>query len=281
MTDYSPRWKLCWQSAEMKQQLIGILNRSYDKTSGSNGCCSRIGGWTLRTFPAREESDNTRISGHRRCLVRQPTSPEIVKLINLLTLDSPSFDMQGPALSNLPKYLAQTGYRNPENPVDGPWQYGHKTPLHFFDWLVANPKTFSAFNNHMSAYSQGRPSWMDPDFYPTEERLIKGFEAGTDSVLLVDQAGGLGHDLEELCRKLPHAPGRLILQDQAKVIETVKADLDPRITPMAHDIFTPQPIQGKIPITLLRDIKAAREAEGVSLRRPCLLHALHPPRLAR
>lgn len=86
---------------------------------------------------------------------------------------------------------------------------------------------------------------MDTDFYPVHERLINGFKADGDSVLLVDQAGGLGHDLEALCRKLPHAPGRLILQDQAKVIDTVKADLDPRIAPMAHDIFTPQPIQGK------------------------------------
>ena len=166
-------------------------------------------------------------------------------MTNLLTPKFPSFDMQGPTLSNLPKYLAQTGYKNPENPIDGPWQYGHKTPLHFFDWLVANPNTFSAFNNHMSAYSQGRPSWMDTDFYPVHERLINGFKADGDSVLLVDQAGGLGHDLEELCRNLPHAPGRLVLQDQAKVIDTVKADLDPRISPMAHDIFTPQPIQGK------------------------------------
>lgn len=187
-------------------------------------------------------------------MVRLQTSLLITKVANLLTLESPSFDMQGPTLSKLPKYLAETGYKNPENPVDGPWQYGHRTSLHFFDWLVANPKTFSAFNNHMSAYSQGRPSWMDTDFYPVNERLINGFNADKGSVLLVDQAGGLGHDLEELCRKLPHAPGRLVLQDQAKVIDTVKADLDPRIAPMAHDIFTPQPIQGKIPY--LQEIKS-------------------------
>ena len=98
---------------------------------------------------------------------------------------------------------------------------------------------------------------MDTDFYPVNERLINGLSVDEDSVLLVDQAGGLGHDLEELCRKLPHAaPGRLILQDQAQVIDTVKADLDPRITPMTHDIFTPQPIQGKIHPIPCHDIKS-------------------------
>jgi hypothetical protein len=41
----------------------------------------------------------------------------------------------------------------------------------------------------MSAYNHGRPSWIDPDFYPVEEYLFKQDFSGdpnTQPVTLVD-----------------------------------------------------------------------------------------------
>lgn len=103
----------------------------------------------------------------------------------------------------------------------------------------------SQFNNHMSAYHQGRPSWMDVGFYPVPT-LIEGADHGEDDVLLVDVGGSVGHDLSEFRRKWPDAPGKLVLQDLPAVIEQAKTtDLHPSIVPMAHDFFQEQPIKGE------------------------------------
>ena len=154
-----------------------------------------------------------------------------------------SFDCAGLPFMKLPEYLAKIGYQNPKSAVDGAFQYGHKSPLHFFDWLKEHPDVFEAFNNHMAGYSKGRRSWMDPDFYPVEELLGKGMSTDKDAVLLVDVGGGLGHDIEEFQRKHPQLPGRLILQDQPEVIkQTTK--INKSVEPMTHDFFTEQPIKG-------------------------------------
>jgi len=154
------------------------------------------------------------------------------------------FDGLLPSFVKLPEYLAKTGYRNPQSPIDGPFQYGNQTPLHFFEWLQARPKIFEAFGNHMAGYRQGRPSWMDPDFYPVEDLLGKGFRTeDKDAVMLVDVGGGLGHDIEEFQRKHPRLPGRLVLQDLPSVIKEATQKLHSAIEPMDHDFFTPEPIK--------------------------------------
>lgn len=75
----------------------------------------------------------------------------------------------------------------------------------------------------MSGYRAGKPSWVDPGFYPVNERLCKGMKEGTDEVLLVDVGGGLGQDLESLKEKHAHVASRLILQDKAEVISQITA----------------------------------------------------------
>lgn len=66
-----------------------------------------------------------------------------------------------------------------------------------FEYLHAHPPMGKQFDHHMGGYRQGRPSWMDSNFYPVEERLIKDMDTNDDAVLLVDIGGGLGHDLTE------------------------------------------------------------------------------------
>jgi hypothetical protein len=98
------------------------------------------------------------------------------------------------------------------------------------------------FMNHMSAYHQGRPSWMDPGFYPVEERLVKGLR--TDAPLLVDVGGSTGHDLMEFQRKHPEAKGQLVLQDLKEVVENAKKNLTPEIKVMEHNFFGEQTVKG-------------------------------------
>lgn len=96
----------------------------------------------------------------------------------------------------------------------------------------------------MSAYHQGRASWMDPGTYPVQEKLIDGASTKESDVFIVDVGGNKGHDLEEFRSKWPTAPGRLILQDRPQVLGDIKS-LNSAIEPMEHDFYTEQPVKGE------------------------------------
>ena len=147
------------------------------------------------------------------------------------------------ALSKFAEYVKATNYTTPNNPTSGPLQYAFNTQLNMFEYLTAHPSFGMQFNNHMGGYHQGRPSWMGRGFYPVEERLIYGAQAQQDAPFLVDIAGGVGHDLEEFLHKVPQAPGRLVLQDLASVIDQAHG-LGGRIHKMVYDFYTEQPVKG-------------------------------------
>lgn len=97
----------------------------------------------------------------------------------------------------------------------------------------------------MSAYRAGKPAWVDPGFYPVEERLAAGYDPDISETMLIDVGGGMGHDLRELRAKHPSLPGKLILQDRPEVISTVgkEAGSTGVFEAQAHDFFTPQPVR--------------------------------------
>ena len=112
-----------------------------------------------------------------------------------------------------------------------------------FAYMQAHPPMGPQFNHHMGGYRQGRPSWMDADFFPVDDRLVKGTKSDSDSVLIVDVGGSIGHDLAEFATKHSGAPGRLVLQDLPAVLGQI-ASLDGRIERMGYDFFTEQPVKG-------------------------------------
>ncbi|CAG8075316.1 unnamed protein product [Penicillium nalgiovense] len=142
----------------------------------------------------------------------------------------------------LPAQLKKDGYTNPSNGKECAFQRGFRTNLHFFEFMKENPEAASQFNNHMSAYHQGRPSWMYVGFYDVPSLFPNVTQ---DDVLVVDVGGSVGHDLSEFRRKWSDAPGRLVLQDLPDVIAQAKTgQLHPSIEAMEHDFFTEQPIKG-------------------------------------
>ncbi|KAH8429529.1 uncharacterized protein LDX57_007191 [Aspergillus melleus] len=151
-----------------------------------------------------------------------------------------------PSIYALPGWLKNNNYTSPNEGKNSPFSLGFKTDLHFFEFLSANPEyphLAGQFNNLMSAYHQGRPSWMDVGFYPVQDNLIQGARTGTDEVFLVDVGGNKGHDIEEFKTKWPEVPGRLILQDQPHVLAEIKSlNLAIEVTP--HDFFKEQPVKG-------------------------------------
>lgn len=61
------------------------------------------------------------------------------------------FDVAAPSFQAMPAYLQKTGYKNPGNILDGPFQYAHKTELPFFAYLNQRPLSLAHFNNYMGA----------------------------------------------------------------------------------------------------------------------------------
>ncbi|KAB5581298.1 S-adenosyl-L-methionine-dependent methyltransferase [Coniochaeta sp. 2T2.1] len=148
------------------------------------------------------------------------------------------------AIGHLPAYVKRTEFVMPNSATDGPYQSAYNTNMNFFEYLQANPPWGAQFNNHMGGYRQGRPSWMDQDFYPVEDQLINGADTSSEAPFLVDIGGSVGHDLAEFLAKHPTAPGRIILQDLPIVIGQIKpGSLEARIEPMGYDFHTEQPIK--------------------------------------
>ena len=98
---------------------------------------------------------------------------------------------------HLPTYMAQKDYETPTDVRAGPYQSAFETEMNMFEYLTNHPPLGQQFNHHMGGYRMGRPSWMDPDFYPVRERLFQGFDTSSHVALLVDIGGSLGHDLQE------------------------------------------------------------------------------------
>jgi hypothetical protein len=48
---------------------------------------------------------------------------------------------------------------------------------------------------------------MHPSIYPVEQTLFAGADASPDAPLVVDVAGGLGHDINEFKKLYPNHPG--------------------------------------------------------------------------
>ena len=96
----------------------------------------------------------------------------------------------------------------------------------------------------MAGYAQGRPKWMDVDFYPVAERVGKDLRCNDTSTIIVDVGGGMGHDLRELKAKHPNLRSRLVLQDLPETINEIE-HAGEGIEATVHGFLTPQPIRGK------------------------------------
>ncbi|KAF2728581.1 hydroxyindole O-methyltransferase [Polyplosphaeria fusca] len=147
------------------------------------------------------------------------------------------------AVDKFPQFLKKTGYKTPSDALNSPYQYAHGSKLNMLEHLELDAKNFQRFHNHMGAYRQGRDSWMDPGFFPVQDRLVNGAKTHSGAAFLVDIGGSLGHDLEEFARKHPKVEGRLILQDLPSVLAQIN-QLDDGIERMPYDFYTEQPIKG-------------------------------------
>ncbi|KAK1464069.1 O-methyltransferase [Colletotrichum melonis] len=148
-----------------------------------------------------------------------------------------------PTFCNFPTYLKKNERRM--TPDIGPLQDAIGSKKDFFTHIMEKYPA-GEFQQFMKGYGQGRRLWMDPDFYPVVERLVNGADTTSpDAAFIVDIGGGIGHDLDEFCRKQPAAPGRHVLQDLPHVLSQAQVqDLDSKIELMPYDFNTEQPVKG-------------------------------------
>lgn len=144
-----------------------------------------------------------------------------------------------PVYSQMPSFFRDYGYKTPK---DGAvWQYVKGTDQALYPWLSERPDKAAMFQSVTAGYTSDRPNWIS--VYPTSELLA---QQQSQVPLIVDVAGGSGQDLQRFCELHGAAiTSPLILQDQPAVIErAVSSHLHPSITPMAHEFFQVQPVQG-------------------------------------
>ena len=127
----------------------------------------------------------------------------------------------------------------------------------------------------MGGYSQGRPSWMNADFFPVQERLVKGAKSEVDAAFIVDIGGSVGHHLVDFARKHSDTPGRLVLQDLPAVLGQIES-LDNKIERMAYDFYTERPLLSeRLPSRIRRSPHS-----NIDHRCSCILYAFGALRLA-
>jgi len=110
-----------------------------------------------------------------------------------------------------------------------------------YAWFKDHPEVLDDFNTFMSTHFSGRANWLD--FFPADQELIQGFHHGEGAAMFVDVGGALGHQIQMLLERYPAMPGRMVLQDLPDTIKKVTAT---NMEAVAHDFFTPQPVQGTV-----------------------------------
>lgn len=177
---------------------------------------------------------------------------------------------------NTPDHLRQTGYRNPNDGRDGPFQAAFDCQGEgIFTWLTKpeNAEHWDATNSFFEGDRGSRPSWVT--WFPVQEKLIDG--SRPDFPLLVDVAGGRGHDLIEFHDRFPDA-GTLVLQDQQPVLDDAES-LPVGIEKQKFDFFAEPPVKGK---SLLKSPLGFIQFGLLTLLPRCshILLEVHPARLA-
>ncbi|KAL1637622.1 hypothetical protein SLS58_009225, partial [Diplodia intermedia] len=149
------------------------------------------------------------------------------------------FDLGLPAVAHACDWLKERNHPNPTDGANGPFQGAFQTDLPIFGWLQKHPRFADDVNTFFEGDRGSRPSWVK--WFPVEEKLLQGSRA--DAPLLVDFAGGRGHDIVQFRAHFPDQPGRLVLQDQQDVLDS-SVPLHPSIEKRSFDFFKEKPVPG-------------------------------------
>ncbi|KAL8687849.1 MAG: hypothetical protein Q9218_006094 [Villophora microphyllina] len=161
------------------------------------------------------------------------------------------FDIQLPSWLALPSYLASTGYADPTNPCQTPFQLAHKTNLPAFQWGIGKAGVMHDFGMWMSARRTGQRSWLD--VFPLE--YLRKSDHTSEAVFFVDVGGGVGHQCIAVKARMNSQIGRIILQDLPEVIANAIPIEGVERIPL--DFWTNEPVHNEV---VMADVETQRPA---------------------
>ena len=144
----------------------------------------------------------------------------------------------------MPEFFRKNGYLNPSSRSNNPYTFAHDTHgLSMFEFLLRDPVRFKNFNDAMQARSS--QSSLPYDLFPFKKRFGE-MDTTDETVLLVDVGSGMGQATLAIRKACREVKGRMVMQDQKEVIDSVAGSLPIGVVGMAHDFFKPQPVKGKL-----------------------------------
>ena len=171
-----------------------------------------------------------------------------------ITHDVDRVDLMFPVGGGLASFLrerksAQSSARSTMKSLDGVNPFKHVYGMSMFEYFEKDNEHKTAFDLWMSGRRSGtKCEWFET--YPVKSQLFAGATSGKDdSVLVVDVAGGKGHDIASLRAHFPETPGRLILQDLPRTLEN--AVTPDGVERMPFDLFSDQPVRGWYSLTAM------------------------------
>lgn len=159
--------------------------------------------------------------------------------------------MTYPALMGIPEFLRKTNHVNPSNPDFCPWHVGHKTEESPFSFLSSHPECMSYFLPWMAGQRDGMPAFLDVFDFENEV----GFGSDDSAPIFVDVGGAVGHQCILFKQRYPQTSGRIVLQEQAHVVEQVKGMPLPGfegIDAKAYDFWQPETLKGMYSVIISR-----------------------------
>lgn len=151
--------------------------------------------------------------------------------------------------------MRENGFQAPTDPARCGFQLGQRTSLSAFAWLLQRPEHQGHFIRWMTGRMAGLALWLDGFDFPgvvlgagKQGAAGAAAETDADTVLFVDVGGALGHNAILLRQRYPDLKGRVVVQDQASVVEQSRAAALPGhedVERQVYDFWTPQPIKGE------------------------------------
>lgn len=162
-----------------------------------------------------------------------------MNVCKLICATSRSFDAMGPGFQELPDFLKDTQYADPEDSTNTGIQRAWKTNLPLFLWFQEQPEKLAYFQHYLLTMNRsGRANFLDA--YPVIEKTTTNMDP--ERALFVDVGGGYGTQSIAFRKRYPDLPGKVIIEDLPKTVKQLAQH--PGVEALAQDFFQPQIIKG-------------------------------------
>jgi hypothetical protein len=154
-------------------------------------------------------------------------------------------DEFAPPFVKMYEFFREHGFKTPNSELVNPFCFAHRTgDKTIWQYIGQYPDRLATLNYGMGA--QGTAAAWTVGIYPFATELGQT-TTDDDTVLVIDIGGGKGQATKQIKALVGDLKGKIILQERPEVIAEITDPL-PGVDIMEYDFFTPQPVQGKLPV---------------------------------